>query len=250
MEDFAAPALAALRAGFGTREALAGLAPGLVVPDPRGWIPADLLAADDTGLLLAAAQRRWRTRPHVAAALMWKAYSYWLSVPAAFSWVAARRVPHLSAGQVLVRLDSVAPVRLGLRPGIGVSVLPDDPLARDPAPHVEVVPDEAALLTSLRRVLLDEHVTPVLDAFRGAVRISRRPLLGSLAAGVAHATRHAVRSVPGASPSAVGTLLGALDLADLVEVTAGQVRRRTCCLAITLPQPRICTDCCYQPQPG
>ncbi|MBU2670944.1 hypothetical protein KOI35_46345 [Actinoplanes bogorensis] len=234
--------IGAIGVAFGKRT-LPGMAPGLFVTDPDGWIPASALAGDDIGLLLAAAGRRWPARPHVSAALMWKAYSYWLSLPVAFGWVVARRVPHVTAAQVLVKLDAPdAPVRLGLRPGTPISVLPDDPLTRGVA-----AADETALLATARRVLLDEHVLPLLDAFRGAVRISRRPLLGSLSAGMAHAARHAVRAVGGASPDDITTLLGTLGLTDLIEWNGGRLRRRTCCLALTLPQPRICSDCCYLP---
>ena len=248
MEDLESPVLAAIRGGYGTSTGLAGLAPDLLVTDPDGWLPAAALAGADVGLLLAAAQRRWPAQPHVAAALIWKAYSYWLAVPAVFGWVAARRMPHLTASAVLVRFDAPhAPVRLGLRADIAVSVLPGDPLAGGGRPRVEVAPDEAALLARLRRTLLDEHVGPVLDAVLGSVRISRRLLLGSVASGIAHATRHAATAV-GAPPGAHrAELLTALGLADLVDASAeGPVYRRTCCLLFTLPGTRFCGDCSYR----
>ena len=217
--------LAAIKAAYGTT-ALPGLASGLVVRELDGWTPASALPPR---LLVDAAQRRWTAPPHVAIALLWRAYSLWLAVPAAFGWVAARRVPRLTADDVLVRLDApIAPVRLGLRdPGFG--------------PPAE-----------LRRTLLDDHVLPVLDGLQGVVRISRRIMLGSLAAGLAHAARHAIRVVPGASPSEVGDLLAALDLGDLLDWSADEtglvsIRRRTCCLAFTLPEPRFCGDCCVLP---
>ncbi|GID32786.1 hypothetical protein [Paractinoplanes brasiliensis] len=221
--------LAAVRRAFGAGR-LPGLEPGLIVHDESGWIPATALTGGDVTLLQAAARRRWDARPHVAAALMWKAYSYWLSLPAAFGWVAGRRVLHVTASQVLVRLDAPdAPVRIGVRPGTPFTE--GDPLA-------------------LRSVLLDHHVTPLLDAFQREIRINRRPLLGSLAAGLAHATRHAVRAVPGATTADIDILLKALDLHDLISWEDGHLRRRTCCLAFTLPEPKICTDCCYRPQPS
>jgi hypothetical protein len=243
VDENAGPVLAAIRGAFGTTR-LAGLAPGLVVTDPAGWQPAD----GDVGLLLEAAKRHWPAPPHVAAALLWKAYSYWLSLPVAFSWVAARRVPRVAAADVLIRLDS-GPVRLGLRSATPAAVLASDPLA---GPGISVVPDETALLGEVRRVLVAEHVQPLLAALQREVRVGRRPMLGSLAAGIAHAARHAVRAVPGASAREVGTLLGALGLESLVEWSADPtglvtVRRRTCCLAFTLPEPRICTDCCFTP---
>ncbi|MCO8277309.1 hypothetical protein M1L60_42705 [Actinoplanes sp. TRM 88003] len=249
MEDEAGPVLAAIRGAFGTSTRLAGLAPDLVVRDPSGW------AEPDADLLLPAAERHWPAQPHVAAALMWKAYSYWLAVPAAFSWVAARRVPRLTTADVLIQLDSPqGPIRLGLRSAVPAAVLPSDPLA---GPGVRVAADDDALLAELRRVLLDEHAEPLLAAVQRKVRIGRRPLLGSLAANIAHAARHAARAVPGASTREVGTLLAALGLDDLVEWTADPagavtVTRRTCCLAFTLPQPRWCSDCCCPPpvRPG
>ncbi|MCM4076288.1 hypothetical protein LXN57_01775 [Actinoplanes sp. TRM88002] len=262
------PVLAAIRGAFGTSTRLPGLASDLVVADPAGWTAAD----GDVEPLLAAARRHWHAQPHVAAALMWKAYSYWLAVPVAFSWVAARRVPRVAASDVLIRLDAPqAPIRLGLRTAVPAAVLASDPLASGPlasgplasgplvsgplvsGPAVSVVADEAALLEQVRRVLLGEHVEPLIDAVQRVVRVGRRPLLGSLAANLAHATRHAVRAVPGASAREVGTLLDGLGLDSLVEWAADPaglvtVRRRTCCLAFTLPQPRLCTDCCFSPE--
>ncbi|WP_127502597.1 hypothetical protein [Actinoplanes solisilvae] len=219
--------LAAVKAAYGTT-ALPGLASGLVVRELDGWTRASEL---DPRRLVDAAQRRWEAPPHVAVALLWRAYALWLSVPAAFGWVAARRVPLLGGGDVLVRLDApIAPVRLGLRSS-------------------ELVPASPAVL---RRTLLDEHVLPVLDGLQSVVRISRRILLGSLAAGVAHAARHAVRVVPGTSTSEIGTLLAVLGLDDLLDWSADEaglvsIRRRTCCLAFMLPQPRFCGDCCVLP---
>src|SRR5437764_8689085 len=60
-----------------------GLVPGLVVADESGWTPASALL-DDAGLtaFLDVARRRWPAAPHVAAALAWKCYAYWASVPA------------------------------------------------------------------------------------------------------------------------------------------------------------------------
>jgi hypothetical protein len=47
---------------------------------------------------------------------------------------------------------------------------------------------------------------------------------------------------------AAGTLLTALDLGGLVDFEPGPdgvvVRRHTCCLAFTLPVPKICSGCC------
>jgi hypothetical protein len=115
-------------------------------------------------------------------------------------------------------------------------------------PGVRVVRDEAALLGALCTSLLDEHLHPLVDRMHRRLRLGRRTLLGSLASGVAHGVSRAADVLPGSTLDAADTLLSALDLAGLVELTpepSGRlhVRRRTCCLAFALPEPRVCSGC-------
>jgi hypothetical protein len=237
---------------FGTSTNLPGLAPDLTVYDRAGWVPADHLIHDGVPAMLAAAGRRWNAQPHAAAALAWKAYTYWLALPAVLGWSSARRVPLLRSADVLVHLDAHAPlVAVGLAPDVTVAVLPNDPIAALGLPHVRVLPDEAALLHAFRVSLLDEHLTPLLDAIRTHVRLGSRTLLGSLASGVAHAVLRSADRLPGSSADAIDALTGALGVADLIELVDGPggrltVQRRTCCLAFTLPNPKVCTGCCIR----
>lgn len=246
------PVTDALRAMFGTSSDLPGLAPDLLVWDAAGWLTTAELSRGQLPTLLAAAQRRWRAQPHAAAALAWKAYTYWLVLPAVLGWASARRVPLLTADNVLMHFEDRRPlITLGLRHDIGVAVLPGDPLALSGLPQVRVVADEAALLAELRRSLLDEHLTPLLDAIHGSVRLGARTLLGSLASGVAYAVLRSADALPGASSTTIDTLLEALDVADLVELVPGPagrltVQRKTCCLAFTLPSPKVCDGCCIR----
>ncbi|MFC0004147.1 ferric iron reductase [Micromonospora siamensis] len=248
-----APVTATLRAMFGTDD-LPGLAPGLVVADEFGWSPASTLV-DGSRLpeLLHAATLRWGGTPHACAALAWKAYSYWAALPAVLGWAAARRVPLLDPADVLIHFEDHRPlVTLGLRRSTPVAVLPTDPLALSGRPKVRVVADEAALLAVLRASLLDAHLAPLITAIQAEVRIGTRTLLGSVASGVAQAVLRATDALPGSATASVDTLLGALDLADLVELVPGPggrptVQRRTCCLAFTLPRPKICQGCCVRP---
>jgi hypothetical protein len=247
-----APVTAALRAMFGTSTELPGLAPDLLVHDLAGWAPTAELAGAQLPTLLASAQRRWQAQPHAAAALAWKAYTYWLALPAVLGWASARRVPLLTSDNVLMHFEDRRPlVTLGLRHDTPVAVLPSDPLALAGLPQVRVVADEAALLEELRRSLLDEHLTPLLTAIHSQVRLGSRTLLGSLASGVAHAVLRSADVLPGASVDTIGTLLTALDVAELIELipdASGKlaVQRKTCCLAFTLPQPKVCTGCCIR----
>src|SRR3954447_15029771 len=82
-----APIVAALRSGFGTSTRLPGLAPDLVVGDPAGWTSGADLSGPGVEGLLKAARERWDAPDHIAAAVTWKAYSYWLAVPAVLGWM-------------------------------------------------------------------------------------------------------------------------------------------------------------------
>ena len=248
-----APVTATLRAMFGTSTELPGLAPDLLVPDTTGWLPAAALAGDCLDTLLESAERRWTAQPHAAAALAWKAYTYWLALPAVLGWASARRVPLLTADDVLIHFDDPRPlVTLGLRADIPVAVLPGDPIAISRLPQVRVVRDEAELLGELRRSLLDEHLTPLVTAIHAKVRLGKRTLLGSLASGIAYGVLRSADVLPGPSAEIIEQLNTALGVEDLIELVPGRhgkldVQRRTCCLAFTLPQPKICSGCCIKP---
>jgi hypothetical protein len=244
------PVTATMRAMFGTSTEIPGLAPDLLVRDTTGWSPATVLANGDLDTLLDSAGRRWNAQPHAAAALAWKAYTYWLALPAVLGWASARRVPLLTADDVLVHFDDPQPLlTLGLRADIPVAVLPGDPLAISGLPQVRVVADEEALLAELRRSLLDEHLTPLLNAIHGKVRLGKRTLLGSLSSGVAHGVLRSADVLPGSSAETIADLHRALGVEDLIELVPGpngklDVQRKTCCLAFTLPKPKVCSGCC------
>lgn len=265
------PALAPLENGLATvrqRHGPAGtrgLVPGLVVPEDSGdWqgayelvqppVPGRRAALDH---LLDAAKQRWRASPHAAAALAWRSYSHWLAMPVVLSWALARRVPLVDPLDVRWRIEgSPQLLTLGLR-RVRLAVLPDDPLAGEataagPADGREsvaltVVDTEQQLLEVLRHTLREQHLDLLLARLQERVRLGTRTLLGSLAAAVAYAL---VRGGPQPAAPAVERLLAALDLADLVELRdepgGPAVQRRTCCLAFTLPEPKICASCCLR----
>ncbi|MGW3619113.1 hypothetical protein [Micromonospora arida] len=247
-----APVTAALRAMFGTDD-LPGLARGLLVDDELGWAPATTLI-DGSRLpeLLNGAAVRWGGTPHACAALAWKSYSYWAALPVVLGWASARRVPLLDPADLLIHFeDHRQLLTMGLRRGTTVAVLPNDPLALAGLPEVRVVADEAELLAALRASLLDAHLAPLITAIQSEVRVGTRTLLGSVASGIAHGILRATDALPGSTAQSIDTLLGALDLADLIELVPGPtgeptVQRRTCCLAFTLPRPKVCQGCCVR----
>jgi hypothetical protein len=240
---------------------LQGIAPGLVVTDPTGWVRAtDVVSGAALDDLLGAAAARWQAPPHAAAALAFKYYAYWLALPAVLGYATARRVPLMGPDAVLVRWSPDPAdgtfLQVGLRArraGLAVAMLPTDPLL-PPGPRrgIRVVPHEAALLDELRTALMDEHLTPVLGHIRRRTHLGRRSLWGSLASGVAHGLSRAADVIPGPTAAVVDRVLASLRIGDLVEIAQRDgsaelsVQRRTCCLAFTLPEPhrRVCSGCC------
>jgi hypothetical protein len=258
------PVLGALAAMTG-RYPVHGVVPGLYVGDRAGWTPAsEIVYGDAFDHMLDIAQKRWKTAPHVAAALAWKCYAYWVALPAVLGWATARRVPLLEPTKVLVRYNDRQPFLCAGLTDPDVAVLPTDPLAalicadrrsRRPddsaalrLPGIRVVPNETALLGALRTSLIDDHLGPIVERMHLRLHLGRRTLWGSLASGVAHAVSRAADVLPGSTLDATTTLLSGLDLDNLVELTpepSGRlwVQRRTCCLAFALPEPRICSGC-------
>jgi hypothetical protein len=234
---------------------LVGLAPSLTATPGDGWVPATELVG---GLLLDdfldTAKRRWHASPHAAAALAWKCYTYWLALPAVLGYAVARRVPLVRPDVVLARWAPRSPfVAVGLG-DVEVAVSSADPLAIGvPGARVRVVADDGALLAQLRASLMDEHLSPMLDGIRARVHLGRRTLWGSLASGIAYGMSRAADFVPAPVLPTTNEILTALGLDDLVELAPRQdgrpgleVQRRTCCLAFTLPEPKICSGCCIR----
>lgn len=248
-----APITATLRSMFGT-DLLPGLAPGLLVTDERGWQPATSLVHDGAiGDFVSAAVTRWQGSRHACTGVAWKAYSYWLALPAVLGWASARRVPLLEPADVLVDFaDNRPAVAVGLRPQTRIAVLPGDPLAFTGDPRIQVVADETALLAVLRETLLDRHLAPMITALQREVRLGTRALHGSIASGVAYAILQAADALPGSSQRSIDTLLETLGMNDLIEISTDadglpKVQRRTCCLAVRLDRPKVCPGCCIRP---
>jgi Ferric iron reductase FhuF-like transporter. len=224
-----------------------------VVTDPAsgGWISAaSLVDGAALPVLLNGPIERWGATPHAAAALAWKAYTYWLAAPAVIGFAAADRVPLLDADNVLVRLSYDRPfVTIGMRRP-AVAVLPDDPYASEPG--VTVVADRDGLLAALRSSLVDHHLALLAAATRARVRIGSRILAGALAASVGYVLRLAAPLTPHPPLDLGKPILDALNVADLVDLSEApdgsvDVQRKTCCLAFTVPSLSICSTCCIKP---
>ena len=233
---------------------LRGIRPSLAAAGP-GWVPATVLTSGDSvDDLLGAAREHWHASPHAAAALAWKSYSYWVALPAVLGYASVRRVPLLRPDAVLVRWSTESPfVVVALdEAAVEVAVLGSDPIASSgrfegQRNGLRIAADEDELTALLRASLLDDHFAPLVDQLRKRVNLGRRTFWGSVASGVAHALSRGVDAVAGPVVSTADRLLAALDLDDLVDLGPAPkgltVHRRTCCLAFTLPTPKVCVGC-------
>lgn len=216
-----------------------GVAPHLVRPPSPfagqdvGWLPATSLV-DGTAIdeFLAAAGRRWPADPHVVAALAWKSYTYWVTLPTVIGFVAERVVPDVRPDNMQFQIHERPPF-------VAIRML---------RPDATSLIGDAGLLAELRKGLLDEHFDPVLEQLRLRVHLGRRTLLGSVASAVCYAVVRAREALPDRAVEDVHRILDALGLSDLVDFGAGpdgelRVQRHTCCLAFALPTPKICSGC-------
>lgn len=214
-----------------------GVTPELIADDSPGWIPAtELVRAPYDALrdLVAETAGRWDAPSHVAAALLWKAYGYWHSLPTVLGWVLERRVPLMPLHDTLVKA-SPAGVTVAAR-SVTVAVAADDPAAG--APGTTVVADAAA---AVRQALTDgQH--PIITALSTVTRVGERPLWGSTAEAIAHT----LLTLTG--PVEAQRRLAQLGepVADLLTWHGGEVRRRTCCLWLALPGTDPCPTCCVR----
>ncbi|THV30052.1 ferric iron reductase [Glycomyces paridis] len=233
---------------------LAGLHPWLdgFAPesDAPSFLGADLAEGEGVEALMGTAAAQWGGSPHANAALAWKTYCYWTLAPAVLGYVAARRVPVMTAANTVLTVAGGAPALAVRQVRPRFLALPHDPCAGHP--HIEVVANEQVLLDRLRATVFEEHLGPVLEAFLARVRVGRRTLMGSLASGIAYAVASVGQAVPEPDEVIAKTLLDAFDVDHLVDVATDEegrlvYRRRTCCLALTIDGDRTCSTCCVRP---
>ncbi|RAY13193.1 hypothetical protein DPM19_22145 [Actinomadura craniellae] len=226
-------------------DAAAGVPAGLRAGAEPGWRPADRLPE-----LIEAEARRWDAPPHVAAALLWKSYSYWAVLPVTLGWALGRRVP-LGGPPMLLPLDDEPHLLVGPR-DLTVAVTATDPVAGRPG--TVVAADETALLAMVRRTLLEDHLAPLIRALHARTRVGERTLWGSVAEAFAYPLAAHAESLPEPAETVVPALLDGLGppVAGLVRPLPGPpgLRRRTCCLWVTLPGAEACPTCCLIREPG
>jgi hypothetical protein len=215
-----------------------GLLPGLVAEDSGGWIRASELVREpyrELAELVRETADRWDAPRHVAAALLWKTYGYWHTLPMTLGWGLDRRVPLMRLEDTLVR-SSDAGVTIAAEK-VTVAVLPGDPMAGAPG---TVVVD--SLGAAIREALLDGQ-RPVIRALGVLARVGERTLWGSTAEAFVGPL---LELGPYGRASALLAEIGH-PVDGLIVPHEDGYRRRTCCLWITIRPQDPCTTCCILP---
>jgi ferric iron reductase protein FhuF len=218
-------------------------------------IPASLLADPSLPFLagmLNLARQRWTTGLRAAALQAWKAYSAAVALPVATGWALNRQVPLITLSQTFVSLhEDKSWLRFAFDP-LEVALLQDDPAAGHP--QALSVENETALLVAARASVIDQHFRPLIESLCEQTDLEQRPFWGSVAVALA---KPLLRLAPGLARDPVeetARLLSGMGygLDQLVEIKSQpdsrraptfELRRRTCCLAFSVPGRNRCGAC-------
>jgi ferric iron reductase protein FhuF len=200
-----------------SRGGVIGVEPGLVIEPDESWTPAtELTRAPYTllGELVDQTAARWNAPRHVGAALFWKTYGYWHTVPMALGWALDGRVPIMRQADTYFKVSDA-----------GVTIA---------ATGVTWTTGAGAIGQALA-----ESQQPLVEAISAIAKVGERTLWGSTAEAFAHPL---TQIVPGDYMGLLKEIGKPVD--GLVEPAGDAYFRRTCCLWVTLPDAEACGSCC------
>lgn len=213
-----------MRALIGTLRRLAaerggvlGVDPELVIEPDDTWTPAAELLREPYALLAGLVDEtaaRWNAPRHVGAALFWKTYGYWHTLPMALGWALDGRVPLMRLPDTWFKVS-----------GAGVTIA---------ATRLTWGSGAAAIAEALQ-----ESQLPLVRAINALAKVGERTLWGSTAEAIAHPLTSMVPGDYMRLLREIGPPVG-----GLVEPAGDTYFRRTCCLWITLPDVEPCGSCC------
>ncbi|GAA3230729.1 hypothetical protein [Nonomuraea helvata] len=199
------------------RGGVIGVEPGLVIEPDESWTPVTELLREPHELLVGLIDEtaaRWNAPRHVGAALFWKTYSYWHTLPMALGWALDGRVPVMRPADTYFKVSEA-----------GVTVA---------ATRVSWGSGARAIAEALA-----ESQRPLVKAIEAVAKVGERTLWGSTAEAFAHPLTSVV---PGDYMRLLKELGPPVD--GLIEPVGDGYFRRTCCLWITLPDVEPCGSCC------
>ncbi|MFG1704723.1 hypothetical protein ACFLIM_16170 [Nonomuraea sp. M3C6] len=199
------------------RGGVIGVEPCLVIEPDESWTPVTELVREPYGLLdelIMQTAARWNAPRHVGAALFWKTYGYWHTMPMALGWALDGRVPIMRPAETYFKVSDA-----------GVTIA-----------ATRVSWDSGARAI---REALAESQQPLVTAISSMSKVGERTLWGSTAEAVAHPLTSFVRGDYMRLLKEIGRPVD-----GLVEPAGDGYFRRTCCLWIALPDVEPCGSCC------
>jgi ferric iron reductase protein FhuF len=195
-----------------------------VADDPL-WRPLTELHGPALPDQIAAVRVRLGTsEDRVAASLLFQGVAGRLWSPALATAVAHGRVPDLDPAHTYWRAASPGPILLATP---GAAALPADP-------------------PTLGRVVIEDHLAPLVAAVRAVTPVAEGLLWGNAASALAGAMTVLSRARPAVSETAlqcVEELLAGAPLAGTGGFGRYGFRRRSCCLYYRVPGGGKCGDC-------
>lgn len=199
------------------RGGVIGVEPDLVITPDETWTAAsELLRPPYTLLeeLVDQTAARWSAPRHVGAALFWKTYGYWHTLPMALGWALDGRVPTMRPADTYFKVSGAGVTIAAGRVSWGSGVAPI-------------------------RQALAESQAPLVRVLSRMARVGERTLWGSTAEAFAHPL---TQFVAGDYMTLLAEIGKPVD--GLIEPADDGYFRRTCCLWIALPDVEPCASCC------
>lgn len=231
----------------------------LGTPPGEDWFAAQAFVDDERALETlwnrAAEAAKTTDRAYLKQSVF-GSYLWLLCVSGIGTYLLARRVPDLSAGNTVLHLSPEGDLdELALREP-RFACLPDDPAAA--SPHAVVVPDMDALRRFYLRVFLDENVAPFMDTMKVRFKYGLGAMRETVADRVAGTLIWLLKDQgKGArvreEVDAFLALLPFKTKSGVLEVPYEErcelfLKRASCCLSYKLPQYGYCTSCPLQPE--
>jgi hypothetical protein len=199
------------------RGGVLGVEPKLVIDPDDSWTPVPELVREPytlLGELVDATATRWNAPRHVGAALLWKTFSYWHTMPLALGWALDGRIPVMRLADTWFKQSEA-----------GVTIAATDVTWASGAKAIGDV--------------LAESQAPLIKVLSGMAKVGERTLWGSTAEAFAHPL---TQIMPGDYMALLQQVGKPVD--GLVEPADDAYFRRTCCLWVTLPDAEACGSCC------
>jgi ferric iron reductase protein FhuF len=231
----------------------------LGTPEGDDWFTPAAFLEDETVLELlwtrTSAEAKTADRAYLKQSVF-GSYIWLLTVSGIGTYLLARRIPDLSAENVVLHVDDKGWIDELALLTPRFACLPDDPAAEDP--HATVVPDGDALRRFYLQGLLTGHLEAFMETMKSRYKYGLRAMQETMADRIAGSLIWLLKDLERkaeirAEVEAFLALLPFSSKSGVLEVPfEGRcepfLKRASCCMSYRLPQYGYCTSCPLQPE--